>query len=155
MSFSNGDIISEAKSDSEWINLAEKRVPAWCYYNNENSNSNNFGKLYNWYAFIDNRGLAPIGWRVPSLADWEGLSHELCQTSILDFYKLPGGKRCRNGHFQDINEIGYWWAAESDYFQPCRLYKLLYKSQNISRYSSSENYMRVDSEGLSVLCLRD
>ncbi len=32
-----------------------------------------YGKLYNWYAVDDSRGLCPAGWRVPSDSDWAAL----------------------------------------------------------------------------------
>lgn len=68
--FRNGDLIPHAKTEEEWINASVKRIPAWCFYNNDPINSTTCGKLYNWYAVNDPRGLAPIGWRIPSEADW-------------------------------------------------------------------------------------
>ena len=32
-----------------------------------------YGKLYNWFALNDSRGICPIGWRVPSKSDWNSL----------------------------------------------------------------------------------
>ena len=63
--FRNGDIIKEAKSVEEWEIAGEKKEPAWCYYNNDPSIGVKFGKLYNYYAVEDSRGLGPIGWHVP------------------------------------------------------------------------------------------
>jgi uncharacterized protein (TIGR02145 family) len=70
--FRNGDIIPEAKTAAEWKNAAERGTPAWCYYNNDSKNSA-FGKLYNWYAVNDKRGLAPKGWHVPSSEEWKSV----------------------------------------------------------------------------------
>ncbi len=32
-----------------------------------------YGKLYNWYAVNDQRGLAPVGWHVPNNEEWDTL----------------------------------------------------------------------------------
>ena len=67
--FRNGDIIPEVKSNEEWVRYGNEGKPAWCYYNNDPSSGNIYGKLYNWYAVMDSRGLAPTGWIIPG--DWE------------------------------------------------------------------------------------
>ena len=67
--FRNGDAIEEVKSNGEWVKAGKEKRPAWCYYNNDPSLAS-YGKLYNWYAVIDPRGLAPEGWRVPSDEEW-------------------------------------------------------------------------------------
>ena len=68
--FSNGEVILEAKTPEEWVNAANNKQPAWCYYENDPANENEYGLLYNWYAVSDPRGLAPNGWRIPSEKDW-------------------------------------------------------------------------------------
>lgn len=57
--FRNGDSIPQAKTNEEWEKAAENQQPAWCYYNNDPANGAKYGKLYNWYAVNDSRGLAP------------------------------------------------------------------------------------------------
>ena len=59
--FRNGDIVPEVRSQEEWSNAALENKPAWCYYNNDQANGVKYGKLYNWYAVNDPRGLAPEG----------------------------------------------------------------------------------------------
>ncbi|MEX0813078.1 MAG: fibrobacter succinogenes major paralogous domain-containing protein [Chitinophagales bacterium] len=73
--FRNGDPIPHAKNIEEWLEYGENKGPAWCYFNNDKSNSSIHGKLYNYYAVVDPRGLAPEGWRIPSYYDWSGLAH--------------------------------------------------------------------------------
>jgi hypothetical protein len=75
--FRNGDPIPEAKSAEEWRNAYEYNQPAWCYYNNDPSNGSKYGKIYNYYAVSDTRGLAPKGWRIPRLEEWEELTNFL------------------------------------------------------------------------------
>ena len=71
--FSNGDQIIEAKTDEEWQRAAANKQPAWCYYKNDPSNGEKYGKLYNWYAVNDTRGIAPLGYHIPSNEEWEEL----------------------------------------------------------------------------------
>jgi uncharacterized protein (TIGR02145 family) len=68
--FQNGDPIYEAKTNAQWINASEEKKPAWCYLQNNVQNGVIYGKLYNWYAVNDPRGLAPKGWHIPSLSEW-------------------------------------------------------------------------------------
>jgi uncharacterized protein (TIGR02145 family) len=75
--FRNGDPIPEAKTDEEWKKAGKEGKPAWCYYDNDPKNGAKYGKLYNWYAVIDPRGLAPAGWHIPSDAEWTTLGDQL------------------------------------------------------------------------------
>ena len=84
--FRNGDAIPEAKTDEEWQQASANEYPAWCYYNNNKKNAKKYGKLYNWYAVNDPRGLAPEGWHIPSNDDWEGLIY------FLGGYEMAGLK---------------------------------------------------------------
>jgi len=69
--YRNGDVIPEVNSPTEWANLT---TGAWCYYNNESVNGRIYGKLYNWYAVNDARGLAPVGWHIPNDEEWSILT---------------------------------------------------------------------------------
>lgn len=64
--FCNGEIIPQAKTDEEWNRAGNDKQSAWCYYNNDLKNGAKYGKLYNWYAVSDPRGLAPTGWHIPT-----------------------------------------------------------------------------------------
>ena len=68
--FKNGDPIPHAKSNDDWEKAGKNKQPAWCYYENDPKNGAKYGKLYNWYAVNDKRGLAPAGWHVPTDAEW-------------------------------------------------------------------------------------
>jgi uncharacterized protein (TIGR02145 family) len=68
--FRNGDRIPEAKTAEEWKKAGENKQPVWCYYNFDSKNGEKYGKLYNWYAVNDPRGLAPEGWHVPTDLEW-------------------------------------------------------------------------------------
>ena len=46
-------------------------------YDNDLSNLESYGRLYNSYAVEDIRGLCPQGWKVPSDLDWMALEVEI------------------------------------------------------------------------------
>ncbi len=64
--FRNGDSIPEAKTKLEWAAYGMSKKAAWSHYNNDIGEGANYGKLYNWYAVNDPRGLAPEGWHSDS-----------------------------------------------------------------------------------------
>src|ERR1035437_9378616 len=61
--YRNGDPIPQVTNRGAWDRLS---TGAWCYYNNDPAMGAIYGKLYNWYAVNDPRGLAPAGWHIPS-----------------------------------------------------------------------------------------
>ena len=78
--FRNGDPIPRAQTNQEWKKADEDKKPAWCYYFVGYSKqkiygipekTKKYGKLYNWYAINDSRGLAPKGWHVPKYDEYE------------------------------------------------------------------------------------
>ena len=72
--YRNGEVIPQVQDANAWANL---RTGAWCYYENNTANGSSYGKLYNWYAVNDPRGLAPKGYHIPSDAEWTILSDNL------------------------------------------------------------------------------
>lgn len=98
--FRNGDLIKNAASKKDWIEAGKNEQPAWCYYENDPSQGKIYGKLYNWYAVNDSRGLCAKGWHVPSFLEWKNL------TSILGDKNVSGGKLKSKG-------TTYWWNPNS------------------------------------------
>ncbi len=167
--FSNGDIIPEAKTTEEWIKAAKNKQPAWCYYDNDPANGKKYGKLYNWYAVNDSRGLAPKGWHVPSDEEWKVLSK--CDSnpgimlksksgwadgntrSALDMYgfsALPCGERAiEDGSFYYIGQYGNWWISTEAKTSKAAYYNLGYNESRVYRYTEDKGC------GYSVRCLRD
>lgn len=74
--YRNGEPIRHCETAAEWEEAGSKKEGAWCYYNNNDSLGQIYGKLYNWYAVNDPRGLAPEGWHVPTDEEWKEL--EMC-----------------------------------------------------------------------------
>ena len=94
--YRNGDIIPEVKDFDEWQKLTSG---AWCYYNNDPKNGEIYGKLYNWYAVNDTRGLAPEGYHIPSDSEFstiieylEGGQQHHWNNSFEKTAKVAGGK---------------------------------------------------------------
>jgi uncharacterized protein (TIGR02145 family) len=104
--FRNGDPIPEVKTDEEWYRASDNKLPAWCYYMNDTVNGRLYGKLYNWFAVNDPRGLAPVGYHIPSDAEWTKLTdflggesvagEKMKSTSGWDSYTTGGSKNCPN-----------------------------------------------------------
>ncbi|NMC36897.1 MAG: hypothetical protein GYA41_01065 [Bacteroidales bacterium] len=131
MTFRNADTIPEAKTNEEWVSAGTEGKPAWCYYNNDPKNGPKYGKLYNWFAVTDPRGLAPKGWSLPDASDWAQLAAHLggsgtagnklksssgwadgyIGTNESGFNALPGGYRVENGKFLNIGSIATWWTT--------------------------------------------
>jgi uncharacterized protein (TIGR02145 family) len=129
--FRNGDLIPEVNSAEEWRKAGENKQPAWCYYDNDPKNEEKYGKLYNWYAVNDLRGLAPEGWHIPSLSEWGKLATYLGNNNVEEkmksisgwlkngngnnksgFSGLPGGSRSIFGAFYNIAYHGCWWSSD-------------------------------------------
>ncbi|TAL70508.1 MAG: hypothetical protein EPN82_02540 [Bacteroidetes bacterium] len=100
--YRNGDIIPEVKDSVAWSKLT---TGAWCYYNNDPVLGAIYGKLYNWYAVNDPRGLAPTSWHVPSEGEWTEL-----ETNIHQYWggypEQVGGRMKETGttHWKTPNE---------------------------------------------------
>jgi uncharacterized protein (TIGR02145 family) len=96
--YRNGDPIPYVPDSAQWKNLTSG---AWCWYNNDSATyAAKYGRLYNWYAVNDPRGLAPQGWHVPSNAEWNLLIKNTdpnADTTILrGTFSLVGGDNLKN-----------------------------------------------------------
>jgi uncharacterized protein (TIGR02145 family) len=166
--YRNGDPIRYASTPEEWQNASTKGEGAWCYYDNDPKNGEIYGKLYNWYAVNDPRGLAPIGYHIPSDAEWSVLTEYLGGGSIAGykmksttgwqnngngdnssgFNGIAGGSR--SGIFTKIGLICRWWGTTEDINTIDAIHRGLNAgANNIFWYSSSKG------QGFSVRCLRD
>ncbi len=132
--FRNGDIITEAKTEEEWLRAKKDEQPAWCYFDNDANWGSQCGKLYNWFAVNDSRGLAPNGWRIPSQNDFQILIDNLGGKEVAgakmkstsgwfkngngnnqsDFNLLPGGCRFFNGTFFNREANAHLWLIDEE-----------------------------------------
>ncbi len=131
--YANGDSIPFVAEDATWSLL---NTGAWSYYGNSSDNGEKYGRLYNWFAVSDPRGLCPKGWRVASNRDWDSLIATLegAETSAkhlkLDLYwaepkaeitnssgfsALPAGNRREDGGYNGISlSAPFWTSTEAD-----------------------------------------
>jgi uncharacterized protein (TIGR02145 family) len=167
--FRNGDSIPQVKNAKEWTIAGENKQPAWCYYKNDVKEGQKYGKLYNWYAVNDERGLAPEGWHVPTDLEWKSISDlfggeytsgiKMKNTegwptgrngnNLTGFSGLPGGYRIFNGKFENVDYQGYWWCADECSDKYVWLRFLVYNFDSLSRNYGSK------SNGYSVRCIKD
>lgn len=77
--YRNGYLIPQITDGAQWTSATSG---AWCYRDNDPSTEALYGKLYNHYALKDPRGLAPDGFRVPELADFQTLETSLGGASV-------------------------------------------------------------------------
>ena len=138
--YRNGDTIPQITDPILWKST---RQGAWCYYNNDPSSEAIYGKLYNWYAVNDPRGLAPSGYHVPSDTEWNILINYLGTSTIAGeklketgtchwnspnefsdnqslFTALPGGIRSSDpvgdAGFYEIGEQSFFWTSTEKVF---------------------------------------
>jgi uncharacterized protein (TIGR02145 family) len=169
VTFRNGDSIIETRSAEAWREANEKGQAAWCYYENDPKNGEKYGKLYNWYAVNDTRGLAPQGYHVPSAEEWESLvsylggkekagkklksiegwSKDGNYNNESDFSGLAGGYSDYDGRFNGIGNDAYWWSVTEGILDGVFYWNLDYNYDGVNRYFGSKGF------GFSVRCLRD
>lgn len=129
--YRNGDPIPQVQDPAQWATLT---TGAWCYHDNNSANGPIYGKLYNWYAVNDSRGLAPAGWKIPTESEWYtlrtylggeselnakakevGTQHWLSPnsdaTNEVCFTALGGSQRGYTGDFDIIKKQGYFWTS--------------------------------------------
>ena len=173
--FQNGDIIPHARTAEEWKKAGENGQPAWCYYLNDPANGAKYGKLYNWYAVNDPRGLAPDGWDIPSDDEWTILTDYLGGagtagtkmkskqgwfverapqffnangTNSSGFSGAPGGHRPHVTFFS-INSYAEWWSSTEYDTGSVWVRGLPYD------YGEVHRHFRNKEGGLSVRCVKD
>ncbi|MBM2816457.1 MAG: hypothetical protein HW421_3219 [Ignavibacteria bacterium] len=168
--YSNGDKIPQITDSAQWLNL---KTGAWCYYGNDLANGAVYGRLYNWYAVNDPRGLAPTGWHVASDSEWttltvflggenvaggklieEGTIHWQSPnsegTNKSGFTALPGGfLDGYGGFFAWIGRNGRFWSATESYENMAIFRSLHFSSSAIYKYSDFKK------SGFSVRCVKD
>jgi len=164
--YRNGDIIPEVKNKDEWYLL---KTGAWCYYDNDSMNAF-YGKLYNWYAVNDSRGLAPEGWHIPSDSEWLSLkdfldddsedggklkdtilwgSPNINATNETGFSSLPSGYRTGSGYFYDFGKYACYWSSTIKFYNYIWSVYLFYEDSYLSRDDFEMN------QGMSVRCIKD
>jgi uncharacterized protein (TIGR02145 family) len=141
------------------------------YYSNDSlTNYSIYGALYNWIAVNSSDSLCPVGWHVPTDAEWTTLTDYLSinkggklkattttywnspntdATNETGFSALPGGYREYDGSFYYISVFAFFWSA-SEYASINALYRNLSRSNgNVNRDYLNKSF------GASVRCLKN
>lgn len=166
--YRNGDPIPQVSDPIKWAYLT---TGAWCYYNNDSTQGKTYGKLYNWYAVTDPRGLAPAGWHIPNDGEWTALQNSLGGATIAGgkmkeagtlhwttpndgannssgWSALPGGQRGVNAFFMSIGENGFWWSSSESNTLGIP-YILAFTNGRFGKTLSDKSF------GYSVRCVKD
>jgi uncharacterized protein (TIGR02145 family) len=173
--YRDGTPIPQVTDPTAWAALT---TGAWCYYANNTANGVVYGKLYNWYAVAGihdtdpstpNKILAPLGYHVPTDAEWTTLTTYLGTnaggkmkstaslwtnpntdaTNESGFTGLPGGSRDNSGPFYSIGGNGRWWSLSGYDTALAWCRRLNYNAGDASRLSASKK------DGFSVRLIKD
>lgn len=122
--YSNGEDIPNLKDAAEW---AADTIGTYCYYGNRESYSNSNGNLYNWYVAVDERGVCPEGWHVPSDDEWNTMEMALgmSQEESLRMTAWRGtdeGDKLKTEEFGGNNSSGFA-ALGTGYRDPAGVFK--------------------------------
>jgi uncharacterized protein (TIGR02145 family) len=166
--YRNGDSIPEIQDPDVWSTLT---TGAWCYNENKTENGKTYGKLYNWYAVNDPRGLSPKGWHVATDAEWSELSSLLGgsaeaggamkakvhwkepndgATNKSGFAALPAGaRRDIDGKFMAPGEYSRFWSSTESTIKSAMVSALGYFDGALRQGKAGKN------NGFSVRCVTD
>lgn len=168
--FRDGSLIPEVTDDETWKLL---NTPSMASYNNDNSNDATYGKLYNWFAIGDSRGICPEGFHVPHNNEWTvltkyldpendnaagrlkeaGTEHWLTPNTGANnssgFTGLPGGMRFREGQFDFLGQNGLFWSTREDDDFEAYFLTLTYDSP------VSHQTVMFKQAGFSCRCVKD
>ena len=163
--YRDSTLIAHVMDNAGWISSSGK----WCNYDNNSSYDATYGKLYNWYAAA-NPDICPLGWHVPTDAEWTQLSDTLEEaiaggklkdtefwnapntdaTNESGFTGRPGGARSGgDGAFYGVGDYGFWWSASEDVPINAWARELYFDGGSIGRMELSEYH------GFCVRCLQD
>ena len=184
--YSTGDEITSNLSQNDWVGTIHG---ASCVYGEEQSPCENFsptiegcnpeeslefyGRLYNWFAVTDERGLCPTGWHSPDDNEWQVLSAHLGGSATAGvnmkstsgwreggdgdnssgFNGYPAGDRYAvDGEFYSSGNTGFWWSStflDNPQEPGASFYFLEFGNGELKTSGYPPN------NGMSVRCLKD
>jgi len=167
--YRNGDEIPTGLDNASWSSTTNG---AYAVYDDNESNADTYGYLYNWFAVDDSRNIAPEGWHVPTDDEWqtlvdylggssvaggklkeEGTTHwnspNTDATNVSGFTALPGGYRYSIGSYYSMGYSGYFWSSTEHGSSDAWDRRLGYDSSGVDRGGDDK------LDGFSVRCIRD
>ena len=84
--YNNGDAISTGLANLTWQAASQGAYAVYPHtlvagISSQQDMVEAYGRLYNWHAVTDSRGLCPAGWRVPTDKDWDQLTEYIIHNS--------------------------------------------------------------------------
>ena len=157
-SFNNSTTIPYVANYNQWVNSVNAQVPVYCYYADNSSNNATYGKLYPRYVAL-NPNLAPTGWRVATVDDWEAL---LGSTNLPDLCVDNGSwgqhPEITNYYGFSLFAAGYWESGYGGANQKSRFWAVPTTSSNNGIEFTSYNSFNVtwfpNGNGQSVRCVK-
>ncbi len=167
--YNDGASIPNNLDDVTWAGTTEG---AFAIFNEDISNDNTYGKLYNFFAVASGK-LCPPGWHTASQVEWQMLVNEVSAdasalkattnwvvagaTNSSGFSALPGSLRAYYGTFgftsANLGEYaGFWTSTEAAGSEGDEYGMMWYMSANDSFVQNTELYK---NSGLSCRCVRD
>lgn len=188
--YRTGAPIAGGLSDTEWADTYNNgRLGAYAVYpfgnidgiESEEQMIAQYGLLYNGFAVMDPRGLAPLGWRVATDEDfkelelaigfteaqtnatgWRGVGSLMLRsttgwpvnpgTDDLGFKALPAGAREQTGPYNFFNVRANFWTSTADPTAP--LTRNFRRILEDTRWNVNRGAI-ANREGYSVRCVRD
>ena len=169
--YRDGSPIQNEVVGSAWGNDTEG---AYGVYGDDPFSNLVCGKLYNWHAVNNIRGLAPYGWHIPTDDEWTTLEdyldssedgsmlagrRELWDSGDLEnnsefgtsgFNGLPAGYRnASNGNYLNMGNLGYFWSSSETTSTHAWTRRLSYNNSYVYRSYHSKRY------GFSIRCIKD
>ncbi|OFY44396.1 MAG: hypothetical protein A2X18_01985 [Bacteroidetes bacterium GWF2_40_14] len=140
--YSDGKIIASGTKDRFFSKSAQE--PAFVWYNNDSINEKEYGRLYNYFAVLDEL-LCPIGWHIPDEEDWQSVGIDINNFNIqLGGYMNPNDLVS----FHHLGETGFWWSSASVGRNTGMHFYIKNEEKKFVRGGSHESYF------LSVRCVR-
>ncbi len=163
VTFQNTQTIPEVTDPTDWANTTD---PAWCWYNNDSSLDEFYGKLYNWHAARDTGFICPDGFRVPTQNDWQNLINQIgseaakvkAKDALWDppannstgFTAVPAGLRNGDtGQFENFQIANGLWSITQNESLESIFYEL-----SVNFLALSENTTQRQT-GMSIRCVRN
>ena len=168
--YNDGTSITVVSSQEQFKTANEV---AYIAYENDASNLDKFGYLYNGYIIISTKNVCMTGWHVPTPSDWNNLASSLggmetaggrmkiasnlwsspntAADNASGFSALPGGSYCRvclsnSGTFADKGSDAYFWTSSS-------VVSFYYVTNNLAtlRTKATGSF----NDGMALRCVKD
>jgi uncharacterized protein (TIGR02145 family) len=176
--YADGTAIPNLSLDADWV--AEDGTAghdgAYCWYNNDNTDKELWGAMYNWYAVNNAKSLAPAGWRIATDQDVNDLGATIggmdvagallkeagsahwdfnsASTDPYQFTAVPNGYRRIDGGFESQLGDAHWWSIFTPAVFRNKFYIDTPTADLFTNYITQPGFFR-ERFGFGVRCVRD